>query len=50
MRVSVSEVGTIEEASTLLDFAVQPQNWLTLGKRAGLALLAGREHADLCVG
>ena len=34
MRTAISQSQSIEEASgALLDFALQPQNWLTTGKQ-----------------
>jgi hypothetical protein len=51
MRTTVSEVGSIEEASgSLLEFALQPQNWLTTGKqRVSPAYFRRVESVQICV-
>jgi hypothetical protein len=51
MRTTVSEVMSIEEASgALLDFALQPQNWLTTGRqRVSPAYFRRIEGVQICV-
>lgn len=51
MRTAISQSETIEEASgALLDFALQPQNWLTTGKqRVSPAYFRRVETVQICV-
>lgn len=51
MRTTISESESIEEASgALLDFALQPQNWLTTGKqRMSAAYFRRVETVQICV-
>src|SRR5437016_5521947 len=51
MRTTVSEVRSIEEASgALLEFALKPQNWLTLGKqRVSPAYFRRLDTVQICV-
>ena len=51
MRTTISEVQSIEEASgALLEFALQPQNWLTTGKqRMSPAYFRRVETVQICV-
>ena len=51
MRTTISQSHSIEEASgALLDFALQPQNWLTTGKqRVSAAYFRRVETVQICV-